>query len=353
LPYFIEQASEIEPDDFERVALRLGLNLRVSWLDGGAASARLRVRACGPFVLLALSAEKSLGLIWRQRPDIVAVSVCPGESRMVFEDTRRAPSTVVVSSEGATGSGVARLLPSNSKRAEDESYWIFLRNAEAEKWGVPFDFTGRGASQFPIETALSLSFATWADQFIGSPLDDRMGDEVKLRSWMSALTQPLRSGEREFSQTTHYFDVIGAAALRVRDLEQPTSVAELAEKLGISTRTLQRAFRGGLGVSTKRYLKSQQLRLAAEMLRTGRYSVSFVAQAVGFHHHSRFSKEYAEFFRCLPSVTEVDSFQAEFPSDFEFFGGAEPGSKVIRTGSRLAREHLADVGGENLARFAR
>lgn len=83
------------------------------------------------------------------------------------------------------------------------------------------------------------------------------------------------------------------------------SIAGIANRLRVSTRTLQTAFQSVHGSSPREYLNGYRMERAHEMLTsTDRsYSVSSVALASGFSHFGRFSAAYRAKFGELPSET--------------------------------------------------
>ena len=83
-------------------------------------------------------------------------------------------------------------------------------------------------------------------------------------------------------------------------------VSEVADAVGVSERTLRRAFQERFGVSTKQYLKARQLRAARRELARidpDRTQVREVALRWGFWHSSQFAQDYRRAFGELPSDT--------------------------------------------------
>jgi len=83
-------------------------------------------------------------------------------------------------------------------------------------------------------------------------------------------------------------------------------VREVADAVGVSERTLRRAFQERFGVSTKEYLKARQLRAARrELVRQDPdgTQVREVALRWGFWHSSQFAQDYRRAFGELPSDT--------------------------------------------------
>ena len=88
----------------------------------------------------------------------------------------------------------------------------------------------------------------------------------------------------------------------VRD---PISVAEIAQRCGVSERTLRKHFRAFLGVSPARYLRWLRLAAARDALLSGAlgFSVTEIAKRFEFNHFGRFAEQYRRRFGESPSAT--------------------------------------------------
>jgi AraC-like DNA-binding protein len=84
------------------------------------------------------------------------------------------------------------------------------------------------------------------------------------------------------------------------------SVTELCRQVGVSERTLRRAFLEAFGVPPKTYLTTIRLRAARaelQMSRPGEVKISDIANHWGFWHMGQFAADYRRRFGELPSVT--------------------------------------------------
>ncbi len=83
--------------------------------------------------------------------------------------------------------------------------------------------------------------------------------------------------------------------------------AEVAAACGVSSRTLEQAFKTGVGMTPMQVLTSFKLEEARRMLldRNSAMSVTEVALACGFRHLGRFSGAYSDRFGELPSETRA------------------------------------------------
>ncbi|MFF3503424.1 AraC family transcriptional regulator [Streptomyces sp. NPDC003247] len=90
-------------------------------------------------------------------------------------------------------------------------------------------------------------------------------------------------------------------------IDEPLTVADLAQAAGCSSRTLHEQFHAGLGNSPMGYVREVRLQGAHRDLRDGVGTVTEVACAWGFRHLGRFSSSYRLRFGCLPSETARSS----------------------------------------------
>lgn len=83
------------------------------------------------------------------------------------------------------------------------------------------------------------------------------------------------------------------------------SVANVAQVSGVSSRTLDRAFKEGLGVSPKHYIKAIRLESVRKELKRGddNHSVTDIANEWGFWHMGDFARDYYREYGELPSTT--------------------------------------------------
>jgi len=79
------------------------------------------------------------------------------------------------------------------------------------------------------------------------------------------------------------------------------SVEEFCEKMIMSRMQLHRKLKALTGLSTTMFLRSQRLKLAADLLKKSDYTVSEIAYEVGFNTPSYFIKCFKDTFKCTPS----------------------------------------------------
>ena len=83
--------------------------------------------------------------------------------------------------------------------------------------------------------------------------------------------------------------------------DQPYTQIELAARVGLSSRQLERLFRRYLDITPSQYALRHRLKRARNLLRTTSLGVLQVAVAAGFSTASHFTKSYKHFFQLTPS----------------------------------------------------
>lgn len=83
-------------------------------------------------------------------------------------------------------------------------------------------------------------------------------------------------------------------------LEDPPSILELAEQVGVSDRTLRRGFGKLFDTTVIGYLNQLRLQQAETLLRTGNLSVAEVANLVGYSHLGHFAAAFKRQFSITP-----------------------------------------------------
>lgn len=92
-----------------------------------------------------------------------------------------------------------------------------------------------------------------------------------------------------------------ARAKLMARIENPPAIAELAQQVGLSERTLRRGFRELWGTSVIGYLTQQRLGRAQQLLAEGQYTVAEVANRVGYTHLGHFAAAFRKQFGVNPS----------------------------------------------------
>jgi AraC family ethanolamine operon transcriptional activator len=140
-------------------------------------------------------------------------------------------------------------------------------------------------------------------------LNEPTSKEVVEQSLLSAMDNAIRSSVSSKSvhaTTESYLRIVADMERLIRhDLTVWHKTTELAERVGVSVRTLQSATKAICGMSPHRYSRVLRLWSVRKQLRagSGRRSVKACAIAHGFWHLSEFAASYRAAFGELPSET--------------------------------------------------
>ena len=84
-------------------------------------------------------------------------------------------------------------------------------------------------------------------------------------------------------------------------IESSFTIEEFSKAVGLSRMQLHRKLKALTGLSTSEFIRSQRLKLAAQLLKKSEINVSQVGYSVGFNDHSYFSKCFKEIYHCTPT----------------------------------------------------
>jgi probable transcriptional regulator len=85
------------------------------------------------------------------------------------------------------------------------------------------------------------------------------------------------------------------------NLSQMISIGEIAEKLDVSTSTLENLFAQHLGISPRKYLDDLRFQRAKLLLADSSLSIGQIARNLGYVHQMHFSRRFRERFNMSPS----------------------------------------------------
>ena len=91
-----------------------------------------------------------------------------------------------------------------------------------------------------------------------------------------------------------------AQEILITQLENPPSLLELAQRVGVSDRTLRRGFKELYGTTVIGYLKQQRMERARQLLYEGEWTVTEVARTVGYGHLGHFAAAFKHQFGITP-----------------------------------------------------
>ncbi|RYY74828.1 MAG: helix-turn-helix domain-containing protein [Gammaproteobacteria bacterium] len=78
------------------------------------------------------------------------------------------------------------------------------------------------------------------------------------------------------------------------------NINQLAEKFGMSTRTLNRRFKAALGVSPLNFLQEARINIAKDLLKTSNLSINEIVYKVGYQDAAFFSKLFKKYLATTP-----------------------------------------------------
>ncbi|NOD77812.1 MULTISPECIES: GlxA family transcriptional regulator [unclassified Ruegeria] len=139
-------------------------------------------------------------------------------------------------------------------------------------------------------------------QTAGTAISNRVADDL--------LCASVRPGDSRQTMTDrcrlqHRNEKLSRAVAVIQDsLEDPLPTSMLAQKVGISTRQLERLFGRYLGCTPKTYMTNLRLDRARVLLQQTHMSVIDVAVACGFSSAGHFSKLYRRQFGISPHIEQ-------------------------------------------------
>ena len=88
------------------------------------------------------------------------------------------------------------------------------------------------------------------------------------------------------------------------NIENPISILQICQEIGVSERNLRYAFKDQTGLSPKKYLQSYKLNQVRRILKSGNFEkIVNVSHQFGYWHTGQFAADYKKLFGELPSDT--------------------------------------------------
>ena len=150
---------------------------------------------------------------------------------------------------------------------------------------------GEGATH---DAMIGLMAAHLGEEAAASISDDLISHPIRAGCWSQRSSLATRTG-------TRHPKLLEAIRLSEESIESPIGVMDLAARVGLSRRQVERLFRMHLGQSPVRFREAMQLEKARELLIYSDLGISEVAVACGFRCTARLSRAYARRFFKLPS----------------------------------------------------
>ena len=182
--------------------------------------------------------------------------------------------------------------------------------AAATAWSSPL-LPGRGADDrssrpagavvayVPRDTGFAVAGET--EPAVARPRDDV--DVGEATSHVVASDGATRTTTRAARRALH----AEAVALITREYATDLRLADVARRIGASTRALQRAFAEHGELSFSQELRATRLNVAAQLLRTTNLPVGAIARRVGYHAHPPFTKAFRRHHGTSPRTHRAES----------------------------------------------
>jgi AraC family ethanolamine operon transcriptional activator len=158
------------------------------------------------------------------------------------------------------------------------------------------DCAERGRAMLALQSILAGRAAV-------SPAARQRLQDCTLQILLDSFEADASSPRPELSAPTRRYIARRTEELLRARLDEPPSLCELCEVLGVPERTLHHAFHEAFGMRPKAYLRALRLSAAHRQLHRGEGSVTEVATGLGFFHFGRFAAEYRAMFGESPSET--------------------------------------------------
>lgn len=142
-------------------------------------------------------------------------------------------------------------------------------------------------------------------------IEDDLGPEVmtEVACWFQ---HPVVRGPDVLQRTPGYRadrtqDTMPPAVARAIQLfsshiEEPLSVADVADQVGLSARQLDRLFQSSTGQGPSRYYRMIRMKQARQLVQFSDLTLTAVAQSVGYQSSSRMARNYLEEFGLSPQA---------------------------------------------------
>ncbi|MFD2553977.1 helix-turn-helix transcriptional regulator [Sphingobacterium tabacisoli] len=99
----------------------------------------------------------------------------------------------------------------------------------------------------------------------------------------------------------HYDKIVLAKNLIHRDLSKNYTISELAKHVGTNEQYLKKHFKQYFGKTVMNYITEKKMEHAKELILTGDYRISDVAQMTGYKHSTHFTSAFKKYFGFIPN----------------------------------------------------
>jgi AraC family transcriptional regulator, carnitine catabolism transcriptional activator len=146
----------------------------------------------------------------------------------------------------------------------------------------------------------------WIGWQTDSELAGEVAEHLLLGRHRPAHTEQ-RIQERMEAVTSSDAAVTQAQAIMQQHIDEPLACGEIARRVGLSLRQLERRFKVELQRSILKHYRLIRIRKAHQLLQQTELSVTDVAFSCGFSSPEYFCRLYRAFFSCLPSRDRLQS----------------------------------------------
>lgn len=162
--------------------------------------------------------------------------------------------------------------------------------------------------------------------------DEPEGYEWQVRSALSdALYTLWKNMPRDAGENRAYEVRRERLKIMLRYLQEnyrnPVTLADLAKQASVSESEVMRCFSAVLKTTPIRFLKNMRLSRGAELLKSGRDSITSVAEQCGFSDTSYFIRSFREKYHCTPGQYRIS---VSFPDRRIPENGIKNSGKVLR-----------------------
>lgn len=150
---------------------------------------------------------------------------------------------------------------------------------------------------------------TGADDYISKPFDKKLLSlKVKKliesrKNLQNRYSQELILTPKDIAVTSideKFLEKV-QTVLEVKLVESSFSIEDFSKAVGMSRMQLHRKIKALTGLSASEFIRSQRLKLAAQLLKKSDINISQVGYTVGFNDHSYFTKCFKEAYKCTPT----------------------------------------------------
>ena len=150
---------------------------------------------------------------------------------------------------------------------------------------------------------------TGADDYITKPfheelLKERIKKRIEIRNKLQLRYSQeviLRPKDIAITPVDEQFLERMQKILDTKLIEPSFSIEDFSKALGMSRMQLHRKLKALTGMSASEFIRSQRLKLAAQLLKKSEINVSQVGYSVGFNYHAYFSKCFKDVYHCTPT----------------------------------------------------